>query len=277
MAWPTAVAPLIAPASRNDPSALLRLERRLRFYTALLLLTVLVMASFALPVKLRLFGSLGYSLTLLLLVLALGGPIRHAGRPCLGNLLYRLLGLTALVVQGLWSFAPAGAQRSGLPLLVMVTVFIAWSVLRLLALLALEPTVERRVLMGAVAGYLLLGLTAGLLMTILETIVPGSFTAVDDATQVLGPITSAEVQQRMWQLDFVRLNYFAFVCLTTVGFGDIAPQTPQAQMITVTFTVIGPTYMALVLGLLINRSNSAEAQEVAAALKQLKAGGPPSP
>ena len=277
MAWPTAVAPLIAPASRNDPSALLRLERRLRFYPALLLLTVLVMASFALPVKLRLFGSLGYSLTLLLLVLALGGPIRHAGRPCLGNLLYRLLGLTALVVQGLWSFAPAGAQRSGLPLLVMVTVFIAWSVLRLLALLALEPTVERRVLMGAVAGYLLLGLTAGLLMTILETIVPGSFTAVDDATQVLGPITSAEVQQRMWQLDFVRLNYFAFVCITTVGFGDIAPQTPQAQMITVTFTVIGPTYMALVLGLLINRSNSAEAQEVAAALKQLKAGGPPSP
>ena len=277
MAWPTAVAPLIAPASRNDPSALLRLERRLRFYPALLLLTVLVMASFALPVKLRLFGSLGYSLTLLLLVLALGGPIRHAGRPCLGNLLYRLLGLTALVVQGLWSFAPAGAQRSGLPLLVMVTVFIAWSVLRLLALLALEPTVERRVLMGAVAGYLLLGLTAGLLMTILETIVPGSFTAVDDATQVLGPITSAEVQQRMWQLDFVRLNYFAFVCLTTVGFGDIAPQTPQAQMITVTFTVIGPTYMALVLGLLINRSNSAEAQEVAAALKQLKAVGPPSP
>lgn len=277
MAWPTAVAPLIAPASRNDPSALLRLERRLRFYPALLLLTVLVMASFALPVELRLFGSLGYSLTLLLLVLALGGPIRHAGRPCLGNLLYRLLGLTALVVQGLWSFAPAGAQRSGLPLLVMVTVFIAWSVLRLLALLALEPTVERRVLMGAVAGYLLLGLTAGLLMTILETIVPGSFTAVDDATQVLGPITSAEVQQRMWQLDFVRLNYFAFVCLTTVGFGDIAPQTPQAQMITVTFTVIGPTYMALVLGLLINRSNSAEAQEVAAALKQLKAGGPPSP
>ena len=277
MAWPTAVAPLIAPASRNDPSALLRLERRLRFYPALLLLTVLVMASFALPVKLRLFGSLGYSLTLLLLVLALGGPIRHAGRPCLGNLLYRLLGLTALVVQGLWSFAPAGAQRSGLPLLVMVTVFIAWSVLRLLALLALEPTVERRVLMGAVAGYLLLGLTAGLLMTILETIVPGSFTAVDDATQVLGPITSAEVQQRMWQLDFVRLNYFAFVCLTTVGFGDIAPQTPQAQMITVTFTVIGPTYMALVLGLLINRSNSAEAQEVAAALKQLKAGGQPSP
>ena len=260
MAWPTAVAPLIAPASRNDPSALLRLERRLRFYPALLLLTVLVMASFALPVKLRLFGSLGYSLTLLLLVLALGGPIRHAGRPCLGNLLYRLLGLTALVVQGLWSFAPAGAQRSGLPLLVMVTVFIAWSVLRLLALLALEPTVERRVLMGAVAGYLLLGLTAGLLMTILETIVPGSFTAVDDATQVLGPITSAEVQQRMWQLDFVRINYFAFVCITTVGFGDIAPQTPQAQMITVTFTVIGPTYMALVLGLLINRSNSAEAQ-----------------
>jgi hypothetical protein len=114
-------------------------------------------------------------------------------------------------------------------------------------------------------------------MTILETIVPGSFTALDASTQLLGPITSAEMQKLIWQLDFVRLNYFAFVCLTTVGFGDIAPQTPQAQMLTISFCVIGPTYMALVLGLLINRSNSAEAQEVAEALRQLKAGRPPSP
>ncbi len=268
---------MFAPAFQHDPSALLRLERRLRFYPALLLLTVLVMASFALPMEWRPLGALGYGLTLLLLVVALGGPIRLAGRPCLSNLLYRLLGLSVLMVQGLWSFAPAGAQRSGLPLLVMVTVFITWSVLRLLALLALEPTVERRVLMGAVAGYLLLGLTAGLLMTILETIVPGSFTALDASTELLGPITSTEMQKLIWQLDFVRLNYFAFVCLTTVGFGDIAPQTPQAQMLTISFCVIGPTYMALVLGLLINRSNSAEAQEVAEALRQLKAGRPPSP
>jgi hypothetical protein len=55
----------------------------------------------------------------------------------------------------------------------------------------------------------------------------------------------------------VRLNYFAFVCLTTVGFGDIVPVTRQAQMFSVAVSLIGTTYLALVMGVLISRYRGA--------------------
>ena len=58
----------------------------------------------------------------------------------------------------------------------------------------------------------------------------------------------------VWQFNFVRLNYFAFVSLTTVGFGDITPLTAQAQMASVALSVIGTFYLALVMGLLISRA-----------------------
>jgi hypothetical protein len=58
----------------------------------------------------------------------------------------------------------------------------------------------------------------------------------------------------VWQYNFVRLNYFAFVSLTTVGFGDITPLTAQAQMASVAVSVIGTFYLAVVMGLLISRA-----------------------
>ncbi len=123
-------------------------------------------------------------------------------------------------------------HSSGLPLLVLVTLFIAWSLKRLIVYLAEERAINQHVLVGAVAGYLLLGLTAGLMVTVLETVVPGSFLAAADKSLLRIPGTQAE-GGLPWNLDFVSLNYYAFVCLSTLGFGDILPETPAAQMLTV--------------------------------------------
>lgn len=57
----------------------------------------------------------------------------------------------------------------------------------------------------------------------------------------------------MWSLDFTRIHYFAFVSLTTVGYGDIIPGTPPAQMASVALSICGPLYLAIVMGLLISR------------------------
>ena len=53
--------------------------------------------------------------------------------------------------------------------------------------------------------------------------------------------------------DLGRIGYFAFVCLTTVGFGDITPLTPPARMLSVGLAVVGPLYLAVVMGVLIGR------------------------
>jgi hypothetical protein len=139
--------------------------------------------------------------------------------------------------------------------LVVWTVFIAWSAVRLIRLLSLETRITAQVLMGASAGYLLLGITAGLLFSALETVQPGSFhNLVDADVSVL-----QDSQQHfantvsVFRMSFERLNYFAFVTLTSTGYGDIIPHSPQAQISAVAISVIGVFYVAVVMGLLISR------------------------
>lgn len=237
-----------------------RLRRRHRFYAHLLLNTLFVMACLALPSNLHSLGGIGYSLATMLLTVELEGSIRHDGKSNPRDLPYRVLGLLTLLAQWFWYFTPLSHRESGWPLLVLTTLFVGWSVLRLVGFLAEERQVNGRVLMGAVSGYLLLGLTAGLLFTALETIQPGSYANLRETPSSLfatGPISQANLQ--LQSIHFARLNYFAFVCLSTVGFGDVLPTTPLSQMSAVAFGVIGPIYMAIVMGLLIGRYASDKA------------------
>ena len=133
-----------------------------------------------------------------------------------------------------------------MPLALSWSVLVGWSVIRLVTRLASTKRVTEALLMGATAGYLHIGLTAGLVMSALETIQPGSFEPLDltnfSDTSVLA---SARI--------FSAINYFAFVCLTTVGFGDISPVLPLARMVSVATSVAGPLYLAAVMGVLIGR------------------------
>ena len=52
---------------------------------------------------------------------------------------------------------------------------------------------------------------------------------------------------------FSAINCFPFVCLTTVGFGDINPMLPLSRMVSVVTSIAGPLYLAAVMGVLIGR------------------------
>ena len=242
------------------PMSSLDLQQRHSWYGQLLLLCLLVLISFALPKGWGYTSSLGYGLLPLLLIQGLG---RGSGTAASGGqaakrrwtMAYRLLALAAILVGTVWVFTPLEMQTSGLPLLVVWTVFIAWSSVRLIRLLSLETRITAQVLMGASAGYLLLGITAGLLFSALETVQPGSFhNLVDADVSVL-----QDSQQHfantvsVFRMSFERLNYFAFVTLTSTGYGDIIPHSPQAQISAVAISVIGVFYVAVVMGLLISR------------------------
>jgi hypothetical protein len=115
------------------------------------------------------------------------------------------------------------------------------------------------VVIGAVAGYLLLGLSGGLVLSVQETIQPGSFlvhNADGQGTIVLSPAGVAKSSS--WEMDFARINYFAFVSLTTTGYGDVVPVKPPARMASVVLGIAGPLYMAVILGVLISRLAGSE-------------------
>lgn len=231
-------------------------QRRHRFYRHLFVVSVVVLASMALPFPLHRIGLLGTVALMALLAIELGQIVRarQTARRWTDNV-YRQTGLIMLLFQCLWLFSPLAFALIGFPVLVVTTAFVFWSLRRLLICLAQESRVGMDVLAGAVAGYLLLGISGGLLFGVLETLSPGSFIdhAAGGRELLLSGLAANDAGIQVWSLNFTRINYFAFVSLTTVGYGDILPGTAPAQMASVALSICGPLYLAIVMGLLISR------------------------
>ena len=219
-----------------------RLQRDDSQLKLLLLCTLIATVGFAVP-RLLWATYIGYSLIALLLTQVM---VRSSESPDWNDALYRGLGLFAVGTMWLWLLTPLQLIYSGIPLALSWSVLVGWSVIRLVTRFASARRVSEALLMGATAGYLHIGLTAGLVMSALETIQPGSFEPLD-----LAGLNDSSVLAS--SRAFSAINYFAFVCLTTVGFGDINPMLPFSRMVSVATSVAGPLYLAAVMGVLIGR------------------------
>jgi hypothetical protein len=238
-------------------------RRRHRGYVGLLITCLGVITCLMLPRGLRQLAAIGYLALPLVLLITLGLPIDEGRWPRLRTHAYRLLAFITWVSSLVWYLTPLSQQGTGVPLLALWAVLVLWSCERLIRNLAMERRINRQVLFGALAGYLLLGLAAGLLFSGLETVAPGSFAA---GRSLDGPVlrwqgASADRSSPVWAVDFVELNYFAFVTLTTTGYGDIHPVTPQTQMLCVMVAITGTVYLAMVMGLLISRYTARDVED----------------
>jgi voltage-gated potassium channel len=240
------------------PSSSGRVESsRHRLYRQLFVVMAVQMLIMSLPWGFHRFATVGTAVMLVLLLTQLGRRQLAAFR--LGSTytwLYRLFGVLGLGALLAWLFTPAQQRWSGLLLLLVLAVFVFWSLLRLLVLLRQEDVITRSVLGGAIAGYLMLGITGGLILSVLETLQPGSFVDLissKGSDVIRSHAMTDAISGQVWDLDFSRLNYFAFVSITTVGYGDIVPVRRMAQMACVTLSIVGPLYIAIVMGLLISR------------------------
>ena len=243
----------------SDQPRRLTLRVHPEFHRHLLIVCVAVILSWVLSGPWVQLSHLGFIYMTVLLGLRLGpfGAVRF--RPSRLNLLsadthYLLLAVATTIAQLVWLLSPVSLRYSGLPLLTLFTLFIAWSMLRLLRVLGAEKSIDLRTLCGATAGYLLLGISGGLLLTVLDSVLPGGFR--DNLTgQVLSmpPVSLIGSDRIDWDVDYGRLNYFAFVSLTTLGYGDITPVLPPTRLACLLLSVLGPLYIAVVLGVLISR------------------------
>ena len=87
---------------------------------------------------------------------------------------------------------------------------------------------------GAIAAYLLLGLSWANAYAILSRHHPGAFSSA-----IASPSTTTA-----W-------TYFSFMTLTTVGYGDIVPASPVARMLAMGEAVSGQLYLAVLLARLV--------------------------
>lgn len=205
------------------------------------------MVCFALPYPWSRFASIGYLFLALVLISGLQRDVTHGPGKAGIHWLFSLLGLSALAFWFLWLLTPVQNHTTGIPVILLWSTFSTWSAVRLIRMLSSEREINTSVLMGALSGYLMLGFSAGLLLCGLETLSPDSFSGIELNVDPANQATT------VWGLNFAQLNYFAFVSLTTMGYGDVVPVTSFAQMLCVVIGITGTFYIATVMGILISR------------------------
>ena len=242
------------PHSLAGPTDALQ-RRRHRFYRHLLAASFTLMATLVLPGRWSFLIFPGYLLLTAMVLVELGGAV-GGGDPRPADHFYRWLGAGTILILLYWLLAPSHVLHTGLLVVALVGPFYFWTLVRLVGWLAEEPRVSRQVLSGALAGYLLLGICGGLLLSAVESLDPGSFRSAFDGSDPMmrgGSFDPGSPLTLTWERNFMRVNYFAFVSLTTVGYGDIIPVRPLAQMGSLLLSVAGPLYIAVVMGVLISR------------------------
>lgn len=153
-----------------------------------------------------------------------------------------ILGAWFPVLRGGW---PSAHLR--VALMVPISIFLVFTAVRLVRMLARVPRVNVQVLAGAAAGYVHLGLTGGVLATLIQLVQPGSFT-----------LGSAARHSDM--LD--RLLYFSFVTVAGLGYGDVLPADPVGERFTIVLSLCGTLYVTLLVGLLLGRFIATEELEL---------------
>jgi uncharacterized membrane protein len=104
------------------------------------------------------------------------------------------------------------------------------------------PTLTFDSILGAVCGYLFLGLAWAVLYAMIEAFRPGSF----EISRKL--VTGGEVARPLPHV----LTYYSFVTLTTVGYGDISAVSPAARTLTWMEAITGQFYLAVIVAGLVS-------------------------
>ena len=95
--------------------------------------------------------------------------------------------------------------------------------------------VSAHVILGAIAAYLLLGLMGAALFETIELLYPHSFEA-----HTIG-------------VRFYSQVYLSFVTISTLGYGDITPITPQGQAAAIFVSITGQLYLAILMAMLVGK------------------------
>jgi hypothetical protein len=111
--------------------------------------------------------------------------------------------------------------------------FAAYATVRALGTVLKSRRVTGDVLAGALAAYVMAGLTFAIIYGVIEAGTPGAFHLAEG--------TSA----------FPDVVYFSFVTLLTVGFGDVTPALPLARAVALFEGLFGVVYSTMVMAALV--------------------------
>ena len=119
--------------------------------------------------------------------------------------------------------------------------FLGFVVVMILRAVLTQGSISLDSIFGAVCAYLLLGMAWGSGYSMIEVLNPGSFQA---SGQLADAVKSDETRGPA-------LVYYSFVTMTTVGYGDITPVSPQARTLSWLEAMMGQFYIAVLVAALV--------------------------
>ena len=138
-----------------------------------------------------------------------------------------LLAATGIVVS--IAASAFGSVAYGVASMIVFIAFLAVAVLESLRKVLFSAEMSANRLVGAVCIYLMLGVIWALAYAMLHLLAPDSFRLPDAA---------AAGSMAHW-------NYYSFVTLTTLGYGDVVPVSATARVFAATEAVFGQLYIAI--------------------------------
>jgi hypothetical protein len=100
----------------------------------------------------------------------------------------------------------------------------------------LTGSVDLNKIVGAIALYLLLGMIWSIFYVVVLEIDPEALRGVEAGH---------------WYDNLPTTTYFSFVTLTTLGYGDISPARPMAEVLVILEAVVGMFYLAVIVASLV--------------------------
>ena len=123
----------------------------------------------------------------------------------------------------------------GLTTRIFSALFFGYAVTNILRQMSTRKEVTREMIFGAIVAYLLIALMWAFLYMVLEKLAPGSFSFSQKAVL-------SETKQ---------FQYFSFVTITTLGYGDVTPLTDRASTLAMLEALVGQIYLVVLVAWLV--------------------------
>jgi len=125
---------------------------------------------------------------------------------------------------------------------IVTVIFLGMTIYAVFSAVLRAPHVDGDTIMGAVCVYLLIGFMWSNFYALIYMADPGSFSFPAHTLMGDGSI-----------IPEFTFGYYSFVTLTTLGYGDVLPISFRARTLSWMEAVVGVTYMATVIALLVSR------------------------
>ena len=142
----------------------------------------------------------------------------------------------AFVLLALAGFWLDSTELRLLQLAVLFLFFGSMAWLGVKQVLFMDGPIDGNRILGAIAVYLLIGLNWAVVYSAINELDPGAFNGTEPG---------------QWLESFAELVYFSFVSLTTLGYGDISPNTPLTRFFVYLEAICGQLYLAIMIAGLV--------------------------